>query len=708
MGRKKIIEKKSWKINIPFLGIMFFFTLNIVLYIACAEQFAFSNWDAGERFNTASINNTLVIAADIISENESEEIKPRTGSYMSPTIDILQKAILHNIKLDLLESNNTLITVYISFSNDTIIWTKEIDLLDFKQTESRYLRVIIDLVEYNLTRIKINSILVNYTPISTVTPTISISPSPEATVSVEPSIIPSSTVIITPTNIIMSPTPLISPTITQTISPLPSPSLSRPSPITSITYIPEPTNNIRPTPDHIQTVIPTQVNTPTNITSIAPTITEKPRLTSQPITMELIDNVIPSKNNKSINEINLESSPKPTAHILEENCVCESDNNLCTVDYCFNNKCIHKPTVCGTPCSDDGKSVCNHQGQCELRRSENMPCYCPGMCFEGLSCSNENICKKTICGDEKCEGFECKTCAKDCSKEICLGNQVCDLDFGENCNDAPGDCLCSAGQICNPESPDANQYGCYLVNCGDGFCDSPFESKSNCCKDCGCPDSYYCDNTIKSCKSYCGNGICDYYECISCPGDCNCDSCKCDVSINLEESLEGVAGKTEKILLDIINTGEMGDSFSIDIVRAGIRQKGSKNIWVDAESSSQLFIPIKIPSNTILMTISVTGRNSGKTTSKEITVSPIKESFMSRFRIFADLKDIGEILFLILSVLFAIVFTRKSQENNDAEYDESENTGQQHQSAAHYVAYDPWIKQRQQWYTNQNFQQRKY
>ena len=97
-----------------------------------------------------------------------------------------------------------------------------------------------------------------------------------------------------------------------------------------------------------------------------------------------------------------------------------------------------------------------------------------------------------MCDDGYCgvHQGECLACANDCTLEECLGNERCDIEIGENCASAPGDCSCLPSEVCIPVRTRSRGLGCYNVTCGDGNCD-PGENKTNCFPDCGCERGFY-------------------------------------------------------------------------------------------------------------------------------------------------------------------------------------------------------------------------
>lgn len=74
------------------------------------------------------------------------------------------------------------------------------------------------------------------------------------------------------------------------------------------------------------------------------------------------------------------------------------------------------------------------------------------------------------------------------------GNRICEAN--ENCYDCPTDCPCPDDKYC-----DANTKTCVAKGvCGDGKCDL-YESKENCCVDCGCwYATQICNRATMSCE----------------------------------------------------------------------------------------------------------------------------------------------------------------------------------------------------------------
>jgi len=71
--------------------------------------------------------------------------------------------------------------------------------------------------------------------------------------------------------------------------------------------------------------------------------------------------------------------------------------------------------------------------------------------FDTVSAVNDNT-----CGDNVCDAGECSTCPIDCSINDCSGNGECNVEVGESCSLAPGDCgvceFCGDGIANNGET----------------------------------------------------------------------------------------------------------------------------------------------------------------------------------------------------------------------------------------------------------------
>ncbi|MFH0701190.1 MAG: transglutaminase-like domain-containing protein [Candidatus Woesearchaeota archaeon] len=103
----------------------------------------------------------------------------------------------------------------------------------------------------------------------------------------------------------------------------------------------------------------------------------------------------------------------------------------------------------------------------------------------------------SFCGDLYCSGKECNSGCKDCDSDSCV-DQTCQPQVGENCKNSQ-DCVCEINEVCGVERNNSKSNGCYVMKCGDGFCDVKGENKNNCCLDCGCEAGYSCSKQKNEC-----------------------------------------------------------------------------------------------------------------------------------------------------------------------------------------------------------------
>ena len=170
--------------------------------------------------------------------------------------------------------------------------------------------------------------------------------------------------------------------------------------------------------------------------------------------------------------------------IVEENETCDNGNFtglLCTNFKGFTGGFLS----CGSDCHID-TSNCNNISVCgdgELNAGEqcdvgigNFNCTM----FDGhtggiLSCDQN--CMFNL---SQCDGGS----VRDCGNNVADGNETCDgIDLnGFNCNNFNS---FNGGSLDCTDSCDINTSACYIISCGDGNCDSPIETCSNCPSDCG-------------------------------------------------------------------------------------------------------------------------------------------------------------------------------------------------------------------------------
>jgi len=146
-----------------------------------------------------------------------------------------------------------------------------------------------------------------------------------------------------------------------------------------------------------------------------------------------------------------------------EDCKCE--NEICELDgecrsYCGNGFCEKgEDKICKLDCDWCGDGVCDETENC-------------------LECSKDcGNCDEKYCGDGVCDEGECENfCLKDCSFLEC-GNQICEIEKGENCRNSPIDCKCEEGYC------DTLTGLCIYRSCGNVICEDD-EDFFNCPNDC--------------------------------------------------------------------------------------------------------------------------------------------------------------------------------------------------------------------------------
>lgn len=239
-----------------------------------------------------------------------------------------------------------------------------------------------------------------------------------------------------------------------------------------------------------------------------------------------------------------------------------TENFTCAAPICGNNRC--EKNECVGQCSDCSFEDCFKNGVCELLRGENCEnspdCVCPDstICAPDDFRSQGPGCVEKQCGDGVCDldGDECATgCVEDCTVEHCNNDTLCSVELGENCVNAPDDCICLESWICDLNRIDTLPNGCYAPSCGNEICDIDFDECSAGCSDCSfqeclgdaqcsfsvgndvesclnsqdcqCSASMFCSPTKASADEFgcystqCGDGICEFDEtCANCAKDC--------------------------------------------------------------------------------------------------------------------------------------------------------------------------------------------
>jgi hypothetical protein len=212
-----------------------------------------------------------------------------------------------------------------------------------------------------------------------------------------------------------------------------------------------------------------------------------------------------------------------------EACVCEMDSFCCESawDGICADECINDCGGC-LPLENCGNDVCDlEEGENCSNCAEDCACEDPTVCFQSDCCTP--MCDGVECGDDGCGG-SCGDCD---AGEFCLEGGVCGPNDGCVITGEPtcGGCACEAcvcemDPYCCETAWDgvcADQCtndcgGCVtLENCGNNVCDmEEGENCTNCAEDCACGDPTVCF------QSECCTPMCDDIECgdDGCGGDC--------------------------------------------------------------------------------------------------------------------------------------------------------------------------------------------
>lgn len=255
--------------------------------------------------------------------------------------------------------------------------------------------------------------------------------------------------------------------------------------------------------------------------------------------------------------------------------------NPCSENVCDKEQgvCVPRHLDCGLPCGFN--KTCDGEGNCV---DPNTFCFCNKMCPLGQLCNMKKLkCEiADTCGNNACDVTDCFSCPKECGAKICGDNHTCDYLLGEHCGNTP-ECICESGSVCAPDRPESAKNGCYILKCGDSFCDKG-ESDKDCCKDCPCTrgECFLSENYCKIDEST----ICSEEECTSakkachikktniCLNDqiCNNDlgedcsnsgDCLCSVSLLIKDNQINATSVEIKLL--ITNTGNSADNYTIEV-----------------------------------------------------------------------------------------------------------------------------------------------
>lgn len=219
------------------------------------------------------------------------------------------------------------------------------------------------------------------------------------------------------------------------------------------------------------------------------------------------------------------------------------DNDCDGAIDCGDTDCATRPGVCGNPICPDG--VCSPSDICTCTLDCGPPA--PSETFGGNHCADgldndcdgaadcaDTDCVATCCGNGTCDAAETAcNCAADCGSPP-GGETSCTNGKDDDC-DGPVDCA------------DSDCYGNLSACCGNGTCDSTFETGCNCAADCGSPPTSEvgfcgdgldndCDfifqrldcqdpDCINDAACFCGDGLCGFGGGVgetvcNCPADC--------------------------------------------------------------------------------------------------------------------------------------------------------------------------------------------
>lgn len=179
---------------------------------------------------------------------------------------------------------------------------------------------------------------------------------------------------------------------------------------------------------------------------------------------------------------------------------------------CVAGKYCKVPAADFDPDVSPTKQALEFFGSCESYLGKGDKCLPKGT--EVLPCETDLFCnidpvtpKNSVCAALTSKG-------KDCSLIPCKAGLNCEFD------------VTSMKSTC--VELESNGPYCYTPpDCGDGFCEEPYETKTNCAKDCVVCGDFVCDDVeMGTCPAdcggapVCGDGFCDGDEATTCPDDC--------------------------------------------------------------------------------------------------------------------------------------------------------------------------------------------
>lgn len=251
-----------------------------------------------------------------------------------------------------------------------------------------------------------------------------------------------------------------------------------------------------------------------------------------------------------------------------------NDNIGCTNDICSESgHCINEPMdeVCDNGVFCDGAEYCSAETGCETVPALD--------CSDGFDCTDDScdevndVCVNTVndancddgnwcTGDAVClpsdENADSRGCVSDdprCDDGYACTEDICNSDL-ETCENIPKDSNCDDGlycsgtETCDPDSLDADEYGCIAgeeITCDDGFActdDSCDEDNDTCVFNASktyCDNNNFCDG-LETCDPL--NESSDIYGCLAgndpCVDSYSCtnDSCneETDTCFNIADN----------------------------------------------------------------------------------------------------------------------------------------------------------------------------
>jgi hypothetical protein len=171
------------------------------------------------------------------------------------------------------------------------------------------------------------------------------------------------------------------------------------------------------------------------------------------------------------------------------------DGNQCTADSCFNGTPTYSPLAPGTPCNQNGGSVCDGMGSCTCAPGQSL---CNGVCVNTSSDPNNcgtcgHVCSapnaNMACSQGQCVIVSCANGFQNCDQQTTNGCETNITNNVANCG--------ACGHICSAPNTTMGCSGgnCVIVSCNAGFancngqaldgCETNIASDPNNCGACG-------------------------------------------------------------------------------------------------------------------------------------------------------------------------------------------------------------------------------